>query len=99
MWGTFCFPMNKQSKTVTLQVTFRVLKSFFRNTMKKKKSLSAYLMPPKEVITSRSFVPTVFGLRSYIYYIDSDEIPGLLLLLKKHIFTACSKRFIFIFHM
>ena len=49
-WGTFRVPMNTRSKTVTLQVTFQVLKSFFRNTMKKKKSLSAYLMPPKEVV-------------------------------------------------
>ena len=34
-----------------------------------------------------------------IYYIDTDEIPGFLLLLKNHIFTARSERIIFIFHM
>ena len=34
-----------------------------------------------------------------IYYIDIDEIPGFLLLLKNHIFTARSERIIFIFHM
>ena len=33
------------------------------------------------------------------YYIDTDEIPGFLLLLKNHIFTARSERIIFIFHM
>ena len=33
------------------------------------------------------------------YYIDTDEIPGFLLLLKNHIFTAPSERIIFIFHM
>ena len=33
------------------------------------------------------------------YYIDIDEIPGFLLLLKNHIFTARSERIIFIFHM
>ena len=35
----------------------------------------------------------------YIYYIDIDEIPGFLLLLKNHIFTARSEHIIFIFHM
>ena len=34
-----------------------------------------------------------------VYYIDIDEIPGFLLLLKNHIFTARSERIIFIFHM
>ena len=29
------------------------------------------------------------------YYIDTDEIPGFLLLLKKHIFTARSEHIIF----
>ena len=33
------------------------------------------------------------------YYIDIDEIPVFLLLLKNHIFTARSERIIFIFHM
>ena len=33
------------------------------------------------------------------YYIDIDEIPGFLLLLKNHIFTARSEHIIFIFHM
>ena len=33
---------------------------------------------------------------SSIYYIDTDEIPGFLLLLKNHIFTARSERIIFI---
>ena len=36
---------------------------------------------------------------SSIYYIDIDEIPGFLLLLKDHIFTALSEHIIFIFHM
>ena len=34
-----------------------------------------------------------------IYYIDADEIPGFLLLLKNHIFTARSEDTIFIFHV
>ena len=34
-----------------------------------------------------------------IYHIDTDEIPGFLLLLKNHIFTARSEHIIFIFHM
>ena len=34
-----------------------------------------------------------------IYYIDTDEIPGFLLLLKNHIFNVCSEDTIFIFHM
>ena len=34
-----------------------------------------------------------------IYYIDTDEIPGFLLLLKNHIFTTHSEDTIFIFHM
>ena len=33
------------------------------------------------------------------YYMDTDEIPGFLLLLKNHIFTARSKDTIFLFHM
>ena len=33
------------------------------------------------------------------YYIDINEIPGFLLLLKNHIFTARSECIIFIFHM
>ena len=35
----------------------------------------------------------------YIYYIDTDEIPGFLLLLKNHIFTTRSEDTIFIFHV
>ena len=35
----------------------------------------------------------------YIYYIDTDEIPEFLLLLKNHIFTARSEDTIFIFHV
>ena len=36
-----------------------------------------------------------------LHYIllDTDEIPGFLLLLKNHIFTARSEHIIFIFHM
>ena len=37
--------------------------------------------------------------RNTIYYIDIDEIPGFLLLLKNHIFTARSEHIIFIFHI
>ena len=37
-------------------------------------------------------------LLSAIYYIDTDEIPGFLLLLKNHIFIARSEDTIFIFH-
>ena len=33
------------------------------------------------------------------YYIDADEIPGCLLLLKNHIFTVRSEDTIFIFHV
>ena len=33
------------------------------------------------------------------YYIDTDEIPGFLLLLKNHIFPARCEHIIFIFHM
>ena len=40
----------------------------------------------------------VLKLKSF-YYIDTDEIPGFLLLLKNRIFTACSEHIIFIFHM
>ena len=35
----------------------------------------------------------------FVYDIDTDEIPGFLLLLKSHIFTARSEHIIFIFHM
>ena len=35
----------------------------------------------------------------HIYYIDTDEIPGFLLLLKNQIFTARSEDTIFIFHV
>ena len=35
----------------------------------------------------------------YIYYIDTDEIPGFFLLLKNHIFIARSEDTIFIFHV
>ena len=41
----------------------------------------------------------VFNLISHSYYIDTDEIPGFLLLLKNHIFTAHSEDTIYIFHM
>ena len=37
--------------------------------------------------------------RIYSYYIDTDEIPRFLLLLKNHIFTARSEDTIFIFHV
>ena len=37
--------------------------------------------------------------KKYIYYIDTDEIPGFLLLLKNHIFTARCEDAIFIFHV
>ena len=33
------------------------------------------------------------------YYLSTCEIPGFLLLLKNHIFIACNKDTIFIFHM
>ena len=33
------------------------------------------------------------------HYIDTDEIPGFFLLLKNHIFIACSEHTIFIFYM
>ena len=33
------------------------------------------------------------------YYIDTEEIPGFLLLLKSHFFTARSEDIIFLFHM
>ena len=36
---------------------------------------------------------------TFIYYIDTDEIPGFFLLLKNHIFIAHSQDTIFIFHM
>ena len=38
------------------------------------------------------------GIKAF-YYMDTDEIPGFLLLLKNHIFTARSEHIIFIFHM
>ena len=44
-------------------------------------------------------VPSSSESRKCFYYIDTDEIPGFLLLLKNHIFTARSERIIFIFHM
>ena len=34
-----------------------------------------------------------------IYYIDTDEVPGFFLVLKKHIFIARSEDTIFIFHV
>ena len=39
------------------------------------------------------------GLIKGIYYIDTDEIPGFLLLRKNHIFTVRSEDTIFIFHV
>ena len=45
-----------------------------------------------------SFFPRKRGFK-LAYYIDIDEIPGFLLLLKNHIFTARSEHIIFIFHM
>ena len=37
---------------------------------------------------------------NYIFYIDTDEILGVVLLLKKnHIFIACSEDTFFIFHL
>ena len=43
----------------------------------------------------------LFIILSFIgfYYIDTDEIPGFLLLLKNRIFTARSEDTIFIFHV
>ena len=41
----------------------------------------------------------VFILFYFIIIIDTDEIPGFLLLLKNHIFTARSEDTIFIFHV
>ena len=35
----------------------------------------------------------------FIYYIDTDEIPGFFLLLKNHIFIVRSEDTIFIFHV
>ena len=35
----------------------------------------------------------------HIYYIDTDEVPGFLLLSKNHIFTVCSEDTILIFHV
>ena len=49
-----------------------------------------------------SSVPKIhcsFFVTTIIYYIDTDEIPGFLLLLKNHIFTARSEDTIFIFHV
>ena len=37
--------------------------------------------------------------RKYIYCIDTDEIPGFILLLKNHIFIVRSEDTIFIFHV
>ena len=39
------------------------------------------------------------SFNTFIYYIDTDEIPGFFLLLKTHIFIARSEDTIFIFHM
>ena len=43
----------------------------------------------------------VFCLMAHnaFYYLDTDEIPGLFLLLKNHVFVARSEDTIFIFHM
>ena len=38
-------------------------------------------------------------VRTLIYYIDTDEIPGVFLLLKNHIFIAGSEDTTFIFHV
>ena len=39
------------------------------------------------------------SIADYYVYIDTDEIPGFVLLLKNHIFTARSEDTIFIFHV
>ena len=41
----------------------------------------------------------IFGWSITLYYIDTDEIPGFLLLIKNHTFTAHSEDTIFIFHV
>ena len=38
-------------------------------------------------------------LNKYIYYIDTDKMPGFFVLLKSHIFVARSEDTIFIFHV
>ena len=52
-----------------------------------------------EAVNARYTFQSLWVSDINIYYIDSDEIPGFLLLLKNHIFTARSERIIFIFHM
>ena len=47
----------------------------------------------------KSFQSDVEWYLFYFIYIDTDEIPGFLLLLKNHIFTTRSEDTIFIFHM
>ena len=47
-------------------------------------------------------IPTQLQTKPFIillYYIDTDEILGFFLLLKNHIFIACSEDTIFIFHV
>ena len=38
-------------------------------------------------------------LNKYIYYTDTDKVPGFFVLLKSHIFVARSEDTIFIFHV
>ena len=59
---------------------------------------SCSLVDPIAVGALVSFLGMIY-IYMYIYYIDTDEIPGFLLLLKNHIFTARSEHIIFIFHM
>jgi len=52
------------------------------------------------MITDRIELHSVLlPLRIIFYCIDTDEIPGFLLLLKNHIFIARSEDTIFIFHV
>ena len=48
---------------------------------------------------ARAISELIWALNNSLYYIDTDEIPGFLLLLKNHIFTARSEDTIFIFHV
>ena len=58
-----------------------------------------YLRVLKVDLSKIKFVSPRGHVISCIYYIlDTDEIPGFRLLLKNHIFTACSEYIVFIFH-
>ena len=59
-----------------------------------------YLRVLKVDLSKIKFVSPRGHVISYIYHIlNTDEIPEFRLLLKNHIFTACSKKIVFIFHM